>query len=147
MSIWTRDEVVQFFTGRMTARASFAGVRFRCFIRPKYEQSEVWLLEKPAGKATKNLYTHTQTLQHPHSNVSKSPSQSLKCNLKTHQAEREKLEPSERTWLFDSSPPEQTLLNCKAVLHQQLSAEETSIDLINRCQTVRKLLFASVVCC
>ncbi len=54
MSNWTTVGVVHFFTGRMTVRTSFVVVRFKYFSRLKYEQSEVWLLEIPAGKKTTN---------------------------------------------------------------------------------------------
>ena len=55
MSIRTLEGVVQFFTGRMIDRSSLDVFRFKCCRRLKYEQSEVWLLETPAGKNTQNI--------------------------------------------------------------------------------------------
>lgn len=52
MSIRTRVAVVQFFTGRMID-SSFSVVKFKCLRRPKYEQSEVWLLQTAAGERDK----------------------------------------------------------------------------------------------
>lgn len=53
MSIWTKVDVVQFFTGRMIARTLFVVDRFKWVRRVKYEQPGVWLLEIAAGKKHK----------------------------------------------------------------------------------------------
>lgn len=53
MSIRTRVAVVQFFTGRVIDSSFSVVVTFKCLRRPKYEQSEVWLLQTAAGERDK----------------------------------------------------------------------------------------------
>lgn len=61
MSTWTKVGVVQFFTGRMLTAAPLVVVRFRYVRRSRYEQSEVWQLQTPAGGGMRHLDLHTNT--------------------------------------------------------------------------------------